>query len=94
MGTLSWTVLGIIGVLVAASAVALVARLYRFRRPHAALAARLTVGGIIAYAVALISMLTGLVRDVTPRFYIAMLMGMGLGAMLAALYLALLDWRA
>jgi hypothetical protein len=94
MLTLSWTVLGISGLLVAAGAVALVARLHRFRRPHAALAARLTVGGTIAYAAALISMLTGLVRDVTPRFYGAMLMGMGVGAMLAALYLALLDRRA
>lgn len=93
MGTLAWTVLVISGLLVAAGAGAIVVRMRRFRRQHAALAARLTVGGIIAYAVALISMRTGLARDVTPRFYAAMLMGIGVGALLAALYLALLDRR-
>jgi hypothetical protein len=86
--------LGALGAVIAASAVARVRRMRRAGAPHATLATVLATGGTVSIGLALLISGAGWATAATPRFYTAMLLGIGLGALLAALYLDLVDRRA
>ncbi len=87
----SQIVLAALGALLATAAIARAWRMRRAGRPHAALATVLATGGTCASGTALLITAAGWAVAATPRFYTAMLLGIGLGALLAVLYLDLVD---